>query len=332
MEKMRCWFPEYNYLWPHLNRRTDWRKWQKTGVSDKLVWISYLLMKAVFFCLLRVEFFLLQFSFFHPASQWKITSSTKKRIKRIIFFDVDDTLVGPGLGKLSKLKKEIIRCQKNGDVFGLNTNRPWTESEGAYSSLGLNGPIICEGGSYFKLSAQAKAKNLPFAEKRLKNKIIKFIIKKYGKRKTSVVVSDDKRILFDKNIYQLVFITASRQFSASIYARKFGHNNRRLLASLTGEIKRYFPDYVVSLSTINNKITIDNPRINKFAAMSHLAKKYFIGYRIFMISNNENIATSWPNTSFCATMNGSQHYKNKCLYVAEKSGEEGLIQIINNCL
>jgi|GEM_PF-2036639 len=332
MEKMRRWFPEYNYLWPHLNRRTDWQKWWRADWPDKLIWLAYLSMKAVFFFLLRGEFFLLHFNFFHPSGQWKTTLSTKKRAKRLFFFDLDDTLIDPKNKKLSRLKTEIVKYQKLGDVLGINTNRPWPESKDIYSSLELNGPIICEGGSYFKLNFGAKEKIMPSAEKKLKNKIIEFINWKYGRNKTNIIVSNNKKILLDKNIDSLVFITANRQFSASIYARKSGCNNRHLLLSLARDIKCRFPGYAVNLSIDKSKITIDNPRVNKFAAMSYLMKRYFADYKIFMVSNNENIIGNWPNITFCATMNGSASYKNKCLYSATKAGEDGLIQILNNCL
>ncbi len=81
MEKMNRWFPEYNYLWSHLNRKTDWSKWLKAGLGDKFIWLSYLFMRGLFFVYLKIEFLLLKTGFYEPPEQWKTTKSTKKKIK-----------------------------------------------------------------------------------------------------------------------------------------------------------------------------------------------------------------------------------------------------------
>jgi len=81
MEKMKRWFPEYNYLWPHLNRRTNWRNWLKADWRDKMIWLMYLSMKGIFFCYLRFEFLMLKVGLYHPPVQWKAAQTTKKSIK-----------------------------------------------------------------------------------------------------------------------------------------------------------------------------------------------------------------------------------------------------------
>lgn len=78
MEKMKRWFPEFNYLWSYLNRRTNWSKWLSAGFVDKTVWLIFLLMKTIFFCYLRMEFLLLKVGFYDPQEQWHVATSTKK--------------------------------------------------------------------------------------------------------------------------------------------------------------------------------------------------------------------------------------------------------------
>lgn len=78
MEKMYRWFPEYNYLKPYLNRRTDWKKWLKVSLSNKIFWLLFILMKAVFALWLRIELFSLNSDFYRPSRQWFATSTTKK--------------------------------------------------------------------------------------------------------------------------------------------------------------------------------------------------------------------------------------------------------------
>jgi hypothetical protein len=79
VEKIKRWYPEYNYLWSSIDRHTDWRKWWRAVFFDRMLWLLYLLMKGVFFCYLRIEFLLLKLGFYEPAEQWKTTISTKKK-------------------------------------------------------------------------------------------------------------------------------------------------------------------------------------------------------------------------------------------------------------
>jgi len=77
-EKMYRWFPEYNYLKPYLNRRTDWRKWLKANLKDKILWFVFLFCRNLFAIFLHLEFMLLNFSFYKPQEQWLVPLTTKK--------------------------------------------------------------------------------------------------------------------------------------------------------------------------------------------------------------------------------------------------------------
>jgi len=55
MEKMYRWFPEYNYLKPYLNRKTDRQKWLLTSWKNKILWLIYLIMKTFFYLYLKYE-------------------------------------------------------------------------------------------------------------------------------------------------------------------------------------------------------------------------------------------------------------------------------------
>jgi hypothetical protein len=78
MEKMYRWFPEYDYLKPYLDRHTDWNKWLRASLYNKMLWLLFILMKAAFALWLRTELFLLNFDFYRPPKQWFATSTTKK--------------------------------------------------------------------------------------------------------------------------------------------------------------------------------------------------------------------------------------------------------------
>jgi glycosyltransferase involved in cell wall biosynthesis len=80
MEKMYKWFPEFNYLKPYLNRKTDWTRWLHGSLSNKLLWLCFLCMRALFFLRLRLEFFLVFFINHKPLAQWQPARSTKRHI------------------------------------------------------------------------------------------------------------------------------------------------------------------------------------------------------------------------------------------------------------
>ena len=81
MEKMYRWFPEYNHLWPYLNRRTDWSKWFRASFPNKLRWFLFLSMRGWFFIKLKAELFMAKFEWFKPAEQWQVTLTTKNELK-----------------------------------------------------------------------------------------------------------------------------------------------------------------------------------------------------------------------------------------------------------
>lgn len=78
MTKMHYWFPEFDYLAPHVNRRTDWEKWIKANMGEKLLWLLLLVMKAVFWVRLKVELTLVYLGVWRPANQWQETLTTKQ--------------------------------------------------------------------------------------------------------------------------------------------------------------------------------------------------------------------------------------------------------------
>lgn len=78
MEKMYHWFPEYNYLKPYLNQHTDWKKWTKASLRNKILWIMFNITEVGFAVFLNVELFLANFTFYKLKKQWIKTSTTQK--------------------------------------------------------------------------------------------------------------------------------------------------------------------------------------------------------------------------------------------------------------
>lgn len=80
MEKMYRWYPEFNYLKPYLDRRTDWRKWIDASFGDKTMWLGFLTMRGIFFVSLSIELLLLSMPMYWPLPQWNVTKTTKKKV------------------------------------------------------------------------------------------------------------------------------------------------------------------------------------------------------------------------------------------------------------
>ncbi|MFA6525805.1 MAG: HAD hydrolase family protein [Candidatus Buchananbacteria bacterium] len=328
MEKMKCWFPEYNYLWPHLNRRTDWKKWQKSGFGDGLIWLIYLAMKGFFWMCLKLEFLLLNIGIYEPPTQWKAAVSTKKKAYPLVFFDIDGTLVSDDAVSFVKLKNKIRNLTKDGVIFGLNTNRPWAEAKSVYYDFGLNGPIICEGGSYFKLTPHGLKKEAPHSDRRLRRTISSLLKDNYKGAGYRVVTGYDKNIINIQKEKYLIFVSAKRKYSASIYARCNGQPNYGLAKNIYAMLQRELPDHKINLLSKPAKITVDNPGVSKISALDRLINVYFSGKQAIFISDNETVDGNWRKIKFCAIMNAKSFYRRRSQYVAQKPGEAGLLEII----
>ncbi len=78
MAKLHYWFPEFRYLAPHINRKTDWSNWMAAKPSDKIVWLLLLGMKAVFWVRLKIELAAVSSGLSEPKDQWQETLTTKR--------------------------------------------------------------------------------------------------------------------------------------------------------------------------------------------------------------------------------------------------------------
>ncbi|MFA6593901.1 MAG: HAD hydrolase family protein [Candidatus Buchananbacteria bacterium] len=257
----------------------------------------------------------------------------KDSIKFLVFFDIDGTLLDDDQLDLVKLRKSISVWKKFGLVFGLNTNRPWSESAKLYEQLSFNGPIIAENGSYYKLN-----KTQPqIVSTGIDHKLPQEVLKRLGefsdrKKNSQIIVSDDKRILLDKKIVDLLFITASRQYSSSVYVRRYGNINRRQTRIIFEMLRKKLSTYKVELLPRFGKIIIGNKKVNKFSTLDRLRKKFFNKYKVLMIGDDETAIRRYPAIEMIAVKQASSQYKKNSDYVAKRGGVEGIKEIINNYL
>ncbi len=265
-------------------------------------------------------------------SSGKQPRAQKRKLNKVIFFDIDGTLVGNGTNKQKAIKKRIFELKKDGLILGINTNRPWLETKNIYKNFSFNGPVICEDGSYYLLNSKARAIILSKADPNLRHKTVRLI--KHNKKLANykVIVGNNKKILLDKKINNLIFITSSRRCTASIYVRLFGIVNQKATRQVLSILKKELPNTRVEIVPRNGKIIISNSGVDKISTLAYLAKKHFKSNQVIMISNDENIKKNFSNISFCGIKDSSQTYKNKCSYISHKKGGHGLIDIINNYL
>ncbi|MEK9175232.1 MAG: HAD hydrolase family protein [Patescibacteria group bacterium] len=337
MEKMYRWFPEWNYLKPYLNRRTDWKKWLQSSFSKKALWLLYLGMKGLFWLALRIEFWCLHLTMFYPVSQWLVTSSTKKNIprKNIFFIDIDSTLVSNSIqsSNYSKLKEVIHTYKQLGILFGLNSNRPWSEAREIYDTLELNGPVIAEDGSYYKLTPYKPKR---YMNSRIKNfcEIVHDNISRYTEEHSNidftVLRSNDKKNLSSNSYDGLIFISSSREYTSSIYVRVRGKIDIKYTDSLATYLKNVLPKKMscgIRLDIIHSegKIVISPACVDRLSTMTYVCKKYYSDFDCVLISDQEDIdLLNNRSFQFATINNAEQLYKDIADYVSSMSFAEGV--------
>jgi hydroxymethylpyrimidine pyrophosphatase-like HAD family hydrolase len=263
----------------------------------------------------------------------QLSAPRRSLIKFLILFDIDGTLLGDSRLDLARLRKSILIWKKSGLIFGLNTNRPWSESVRLYKQLSFNGPIIAENGSYYKLN-----KNQPqIVAVGVNHKLPQIVLRQLEKfsdhkKNSRVIVSNDKKILLDKKIVNLFFVTASRQYSSSVYVRRSGSINRRQTKIIFEVLRKKLLAYNVELLPTLGKIIISNKKASKFSTLDQLRKKFFNKYKILMISDDEMVMRQYPAIKMIAVRQASLRYRRVSDYTAKCGGVGGIKEIINHYL
>ncbi len=260
--------------------------------------------------------------------------------KLIFLFDVGGVLI-EGRREIfqSPRFKEIIRKGvRNGIIFGLNTNRPWSEAKCVYKDLGLNGLIIAENGAYYKIH-----KNLPrqimLGASKITNKVIaairKFLKENKGEQ-FCFKITDNKTWLQKNQFRVIILMTKSREFTASIYLRKKKKINRHLFSKLYFGLKKYFNQKHRSRIIIQpigqqGKIHVFYRTINRLSTARLLKERFFQSYKMIIISDDESASHRDQQTlTFASVKNGHRQYKKYCAYVARKRSASGLCEIVQH--
>ncbi|HET7529136.1 MAG TPA: HAD hydrolase family protein [Candidatus Saccharimonadales bacterium] len=323
--KVLGWFESFSAIRHLLYRKTDWKKWRAAGMDLKAQWLIYLLIMRVFKLALKVELLIAGRINASPVDQWLRVDSTKMirhKGPKLIFFDLDETLVSKG--RYYYRKRYFINLLRTlmseGSVIGINTNRVLSGAAPIYRELGLNGPIITEGGAI----AYLPDKKGVFSEL-VPNNSVKGLLKK--------LITEEFGLYKKRYPHQEVTMSYSeeRQFTQSLYVKADGELDkkeadrlRKHLASTLGE-----KGVVIEGGTIPGKLHAFFPSNNKVAAASIIRDAKYPGYPIFIIGDDEAGKSYRPkNTYFLGVKNSVEDYRRRCAYVASRPGARGLKQLI----
>lgn len=323
--KVLGWFEGFADIRHLLYRKTDWKKWRTAEPAPKVQWLIYLLFIRLFKLALKAELFLMGRFKTTPVDQWLRVTSTK-RIRhmgpKLIFFDLDETLVSEGRYYYRKryFRNLLKTLMSEGCIIGINTNRVLSGALDIYLDLDLNGPIIAEGGAV----AYLPNKNDNFSEVAL-NGSMRGLLK-------DLVQGEFKAY---KNEYPAKTVTLSfsteRQFTQSLYIgrngkldRKAANDFRTHLISTLGE-----KGIVIEDGPTPGKLHVFFPSNNKVTAASVIRDAKYRELPIFIIGDDEAGKSLRPkNTYFLGVKNSVEDYRRRCAYVASKPGARGLKQLI----
>lgn len=265
-----------------------------------------------------------------------------KYINKLIFFDIDGTLIVKDHSvSLTRLKKVIDQYKTRGVLFGINTNRPIKDVLPLYRALKFNGPIIVEDGACYKLNMSRPSKIAVRGTPKLNKQIINFL-RNWSKTKIgrtfTFKVSDNKAHLSNKRISALILITPQRIFTASIYVRIQGKKNTKALQVIYKLLQKKFKNKLEPVffkkNLLQGKILVSNLKTNRLNTLQQIGCKFFKFRDMLLISDDECVPRVLPDPKihFASVCNGVAEYKKRCTYVANQNGANGIIWIVKKFL
>ena len=274
-------------------------------------------------------------------------------MKKIIIVDLNGTMVDKTYKitiPLEKLNYSINKAKSNGSIIGLSSDSPKETLLAVATDLGIDGPIIAEGGAVLNIGNKDTLLNSNGSALRLcSDAMIEHLV---NNRNVSRLVSfgDVNRLsrlliehgdIIGANASEAIFINGMRLASMSFFC--FQRNgmgwmpNPEQLEYFTNWSLQYLDsnqllsrknvivdqniDY--GISVLHHKDTKKSLAIQPLQTLYPNAKIFIIGDSMFDW-HGEN-----AGVTHCAVANASPEYKNLCSYVADKSYTEGVIEIID---
>ncbi len=251
-------------------------------------------------------------------------------MKTLLFFDIDGTLLKPDYTMNSRLVQKYIRkLSKKGYLFGLNSNRSERDLKLISKLLGINGPIIGEGGVvYFFQNKQFFLVKSRVIREQIVDRLNNLAVQNGA----VIKLVDTVNYPFDKfkSIPLVWAINKYRKWTASIHVFTYGKRDYKAAIRLKRLLKRDSKfKYNVQVSPIFSNVLISPRLMDKGRALTILRKKYFSKTKLFMIGDDSaDLSTQRVVDAFFAVGNAEKKLKNKAIYVAKKLYTQGVVEIL----
>lgn len=258
----------------------------------------------------------------------------QKMEKTLVVFDIDGTIDRTPTTDLLVVLNDFSR---RGFVFGINTNRPFSESIGYYESLRMKGPLVTEDGSTFRASRGALEETAFGGLIPLNETVARILAEACGRSddlRAHFLWSDDKTLISLHNYGRVILVTKARRFTTSVYVREMGV----VSDAFTGEVLRRIVSGLGSLNSgarliadeTGGKIIGSNIGADRLNTLFRIVGKRYPEARILAISDDEPKKDDVPpGVTFAAVKTAALAYKSKCSIVATKEGAKGIRQILD---
>lgn len=256
----------------------------------------------------------------------------KTMAKKLVFFDIDGTIDRTPFEDMNALLDEY---RAMGFVFGINTNRPLSESVGFYDSLQMRGPIITEDGALFKADRESAPEVFSSDLIAINDVVVEILggtVDAGELMDFEFVHSDDKAVLARPNEGCVVLVTKARKFTTSVHTRCGGRISpafsKQILESIVSGLGDEANKVTLGIDALGGKIIGSNLTTNRLWTLFEICKKHYNSYDILMVSDNEPELRTSGQVTFAAVKNADERYRRRCSIAADVSGTEGLRQTL----
>lgn len=273
-------------------------------------------------------------------------------MKKIVIIDLNGTMVNKGYEPtipLEKLLKSLVEAKDNGLVVGLSSDSPTETLRMVALSLGIDGPIVAEGGAVLCIDETVVLNPDAKVFQRCSNTLVEHLINNRNpsrivsvgdiNRLTRLLVSHED--IIGTNATEAIFINGLRIASSSFFCLERVGMVWSPSARLLEYLSNWSIQYLDENKLINRAdITIDSSIDYGVCILHHKNTKKSLALQplrilypnasIFIIGDS---IFDWhgevEGVVHCAVSNASSDYKEHCSYVASKPMTEGVLELID---
>ncbi len=220
--------------------------------------------------------------------------------------------------------------RERGFVFGINTNRPFSEAVSFYDSLKMQGPFIVENGASFMLSRQSSQEI--FSNEMVEVNRLIFETLSESDPKAQVVMSGDKSLLNGADDGLLVLITDSRHYTSSVYVRMGGQISREATGDVMELIRDGLGDCIkgvgLSVDGSGGKILAWSTSADRLETLFKIWKTQYHNHDVLVVSDDEPESEGEAPFTFASVFGADGDYARRCQIRTSIGGVDGLRQIL----